>query len=284
MKKRYISCAFFIVMIGSMSFVKSESFEIKKYRAHFPNGVDANLTGSPDSENCSNCHGPDVQSGASMNVLKFNNSTTLNYQPGASYVVSLEMSVNPAARGFNAVALDGLDQSVGTFVTIPDNVTDGARASNGIATHNTNSNTADWKWTWIAPSTNVGPVTFYVATLKSDGVVPQNFITYLSQHIVGPDFNGVSKVDKLDRYNFSAGYSSENNSVLMKFSSLVSGEMTFNLVDLTGRSVFYYKMGQSKIGVNQEKIVLPDNIKNGMYVVNMSVNNNYMEQQIQILR
>lgn len=267
-----------------MSFVKSKSFEVKKYKAHFPNGIDFNLTGSPGNENCSNCHGPDVQSGNSMNLLtlKLNDNPVAGYIPGETYTVSLEMTVNPTARGFNATVLDANNEETGSFETIPDAVTDGARANGAIATHNSNSNLADWKWTWIAPSTNVGDVTFYVATLKSDGGFPQNFITYLSQHTFSPLSGSVQENSSLDKYGFKAGYSAENNSVTMNFNSLIAGEMIFNLVDLTGRSVFYYKMGTSKVGKNQEKIVLPENLKNGNYIVNMSVNNNFMEQQIMI--
>ena len=68
----------------------------------------------------------------------------------------------------------------------------------------------------------------------------------------------------------------------MDFNSLVSGEMYFNLVDMNGRSVFTYGLGQSVIGKNSEKIVLPEDLKNGMYVVNMFVNNNVMEKKIMI--
>lgn len=278
MKNRYISFVVLLFVIGLMSFVNSKSYEIKKYKAHFPNGIDANLSGSPGNDNCSNCHGANVQSGNTMNILTLNldNTPVLEYIPGETYVVSLEMSANPAARGFNAVVMNSDNENVGTFETIPDAVTDGARASNGVATHNTNSNAANWQWTWIAPSTSEGDVTFYVATLKSDG----GFTTYLSQHTFTPNSGGIEEKGKSDKYNFSAGYSSQNNTVAMSFNSLIAGEMVFNLVDLTGRSVFYYKMGSSKVGKNQEKIVLPENLKNGSYIVNMSVNNNFMEQQI----
>jgi hypothetical protein len=54
------------------------------------------------------------------------------------------------------------------------------------------------------------------------------------------------------------------------------------LVDLNGRSVFTYDMGNAQIGENKEKIVLPNDLKNGIYVVNMFVNNNAMSQKIMI--
>ena len=63
---------------------------------------------------------------------------------------------------------------------------------------------------------------------------------------------------------------------------LIEGDMYFNLIDLSGRSVFTYEMGKSVVGKNNEKIVLPEDLKNGMYVVNMFVNNNVMEKKIVI--
>ena len=68
----------------------------------------------------------------------------------------------------------------------------------------------------------------------------------------------------------------------MDFNSLVAGETYFNLVDLNGRSVFTYNMGNAQVGKNNQKIVLPNDLKNGMYIVNMFVNNNAMSQKIMI--
>lgn len=279
MKSSYGKFVILILIIGLMSFVRSNKNEIKRSKKHFPNGVGWGLSGAPNEGNCSDCHGPDVQSGSSMNILtmRLGNTIVTEYIPGQTYSLTLEMSVNPNHRGFNAVAHDPSDQVTGVFSQI---VGEGAQVIGDYATHISNSNTANWKWNWTAPSTNVGDVTIYVAALKSDGVVPQNFITYLSQHTFSPSSGGIEATKNLDKYNFSAGYSSQNNTVTMSFNSLIAGEMVFNLVDLMGRSVFYYKMGTSKVGKNQEKIVLPENLKNGTYVVNMSVNNNFMEQQI----
>jgi hypothetical protein len=69
---------------------------------------------------------------------------------------------------------------------------------------------------------------------------------------------------------------------LVDFNSLSVGNMFFNLVDINGRSVFTYNMGESVIGENSESIVLPSELKSGVYIVNFFVGNKAMSAKIMI--
>ena len=55
------------------------------------------------------------------------------------------------------------------------------------ATHKSSSNTSatqTWNWTWEAPATEQGAITFYVATNKANNNGNDNGdIIYLSQHV-----------------------------------------------------------------------------------------------------
>jgi hypothetical protein len=284
MKSKYISLIVLCFVLGLMSFIKSGRNKIYGSKIHFPNGIDADLSGSPNSSNCSNCHGANVQSGTSMNVLTLTmgGSVVNQYIPGQTYTVALEMAINPVARGFNAVVLNSLNENTGTFAAVAGTAGEGARASGGVATHNSNSNTADWRWNWTAPLTDEGVVTFYVSTLKSDGAFPQNFITYLSQHTFSSSGEAGLQLLKPIKNNFSAGYSPAKNTVVMDFWCSVVGNMNFSLIDLSGNSVFFSAIGKTNLGVNKEKVVLPDYLSTGMYIVNLSVNNLIMEDKIMI--
>lgn len=135
MKNKYISLSVLTLTIGLMSFIRSHEMEMKRSKAHFPTGAGFGMSGAPNQDNCSNCHGPEVQSGNSMNVLTMRSGNTVvtEYVPGQTYSLTLEMSVNPAKRGFDAEAFDASNQVVGTFSQIPN---EGAKIIGTNATHN----------------------------------------------------------------------------------------------------------------------------------------------------
>ncbi len=275
--------ALLIVVLLSLNISKPEIRPFKNHKL-YPYGVSGNYAGAPGEANCTYCHMGNTQSGATVNslTLSSNGLPITTYVPDSSYTVLLTMDPNPSTRGFQAVALTSSNSVAGTFTSIPTAVGSSVQILTNRATHTDCSNMTPWSWIWTAPSTNVGTVTFYVSTLNSDGSgTTSGDIVYLSQYLINASSADLVENSR-DKYNFSAGYSSNQNAVVMNFNSLIVGEMYFNLVDLSGRSVFTYRMGNSKIGKNSEKIVLPDDIKNGVYVVNMFVHNNVMEQKVMI--
>ena len=283
MKKNYIALSALVLSAGMFSFNNHEgNSKISKFHILNPGGKSGAFAGAPGDNNCTQCHTGNTQSGSSVNSVIFTAgvSPVTSYTPNSTYNVTLTMTPNPAKKGFQAVAMDGSGNVVGTVSTV---ALGGAQIMSGRATHqsssNTNANSA-WVWSWTAPATDVGVVTFYVASMSANGSGTSGDVVYLSQHV----FGSLASIDevKAEKYNFSAGYSSATNSVVMDFNSLVAGDMYFNLVDLNGRSVFTYEMGNAQVGKNNQKIVLPNDLKNGMYIVNMFVNNNAMSQKIMI--
>jgi hypothetical protein len=136
-------------------------------------------------------------------------------------------------------------------------------------------------WTWTAPATNVGDVTFYVATNKANNnTTASGDAIYLSQHMVGSTA-GIGENESA-KSNFVVGYNSETNAVKIDFTSLTAGEMFFNLVDMNGRSVFTYELGNAQIGKNTTSVKLPNDLKNGIYFVNVFINNTPMSAKIQV--
>ncbi|MBI1837425.1 MAG: hypothetical protein HYR91_09190 [Flavobacteriia bacterium] len=288
MKKNYIILSALLIAVGALSFQHSGNEEIKGYlkqKHYYPDGSGmGNVSGAPTDGNCTGCHSGTAQSGASKNTLTVTSGLTpiTSYVPGTTYNVALTMNPNPTKKGFEAVVMTSTNAIAGSIATITGG---GVTITNSRAHHNSTSNTSSnsaWIWSWTAPSTNVGDVTFYVSSMVANGTGNQSGdVVYLSQHVIPASSAGV--IEQVQNSNkFSAGYSADQNAVVMDFSSLVAGNMFFNLVDMSGRSVFTYKMGQSQIGANHEKIVLPEDLKNGIYVVNMFVNNKAMEQKIMI--
>ena len=58
--------------------------------------------------------------------------------------------------------------------------------------------------------------------------------------------------------------------------------MFVNLIDMNGKSVFSSDLGNSIAGKNKEAIVLPNDLKNGIYMVNFFIGNKAMTAKIMI--
>lgn len=287
MKKVYLSLIAPLVIVGVISFQQSSDFSVEKYLAkngHILNasGAPAGQTGAPGEQTCTGCHSGTALAGANENTLVVANGTTptLVYTPGMTYNILLTMASNPSKKGFQATALTSSGAMAGTFTAGLNTTISGSTKK--YANHNSmsnNSGTPGWLWTWTAPSTNVGNVTFYVATNLANGNGSDSGDKiYLSQHIL----TSTAGVEELaTSTNFTAAYSPENNAAVVKFTSLTVGDMYLNLVDLNGRSVFTANLGTAQIGDNKEVIALPE-LKNGIYVANFFVNNHAMSARLMV--
>lgn len=289
MKKRYILPLAACVIAGTFSFNESGISKVEKFilpNGHNINagGASAGKTGAPGETNCTACHSGTAQNGSSENILTVLSGSTpvTSYTPGSSYTIALVMSSNPAKKGFQATVLNSSNQMAGTFVASSNTAINGTtkKYANHKSTSNTSATTA-WGWTWTAPSSDDGDVTFYIATNKANG---NNNDTgdaiYLSQHVITSNVGLIEQTQ--EESNFSAAYSPSNNMLILNFTTLSVGEMSINMMDLNGKSVFVYNLGNSQIGENKEKLVLPSDLKNGIYVVNFFVNNKAMSAKIMV--
>lgn len=289
MKKSYIF-PIFIASIAGLSLQNATSTSLTKYHSkEIRNGGGAapGRTGAPNESNCTACHTGNVLDGSSENVLVVTDGTNpvTEYIPGATYTVSLAMSSNPAKKGFQATALDANDLMAGSFTAGINTSINGSAKK--YANHNSTSNTSAtplWTWTWTAPSTDVGDVTFYVATNKANnnGGDSGDQI-YLSQYTVAAQGGAGIKEQASPLSAMKVSYDATNRTVILSFSSLFSGEMTMNFVDINGRSVLKNEIGSALVGKNTHKVQLPSDLKAGMYVVHLLVNNNTTSAKVQIL-
>ena len=126
-------------------------------------------------------------------------------------------------------------------------------------------------------------MTFYVASNTANGNdAVTGDVIYLSTHTISADSSsGVATIDAVQE-SFTAGYASNGNKVIVDFNSLNSGQMFFNLVDMNGRSVFSQQLENAMIGENHQEIVLPADLKNGIYTVHYFIGNKALLDKIMI--
>jgi len=293
MNKNYFFIGLAAVSMGIFAFqndaqMKVESGVTSALKHKFSGGVNQALTGAPgeSAQACTQCHAGSTLDGTTENSLTVLNAQfqpVTSYNAGETYTVSIQMTSNPTKKGFNATALDPTNTMAGSFTGSGIGGTvDFSTGGRDYVTHTSSSNTdaqTAWLWTWTAPATNVGDVTFYVATnLANDNGQNTGDMIYLSQHVFG-SVSGVSEEAAFD-HSFNAGYNPTTNSVVVDFTSLTADVMSFNLVDMNGKSVYTKSMSDALVGTNKHTIALPSSIKNGMYVVNFFVGNNPMSTNI----
>lgn len=294
MKKNYFFVGLATVAIGIFAFQSDDKVETSKFsmaEAHFQNnGGQPALTGAPGEQNCTACHSGSTLNGSTENQLIVVNAQfqpVTNYNPGETYTVSLSMNSSPSKKGFSATILDGTNTRAGSFVGSGIGGTQDFQNGPGTrdyVSHTSSSNTdgtSTWLWSWTAPATNVGDVTFYVASNSANGNnATTGDMIYLSQHVLG-SIAGINN-QTIESNPFTAGYNAEGNKVVMDFTSLTAGEMHFTLVDMNGKTVFNQSLAKAIIGTNKQTVSLPQELKNGMYVVHMFVGNNGMSANIMV--
>ncbi|MFT5858442.1 MAG: hypothetical protein ACI865_000529 [Flavobacteriaceae bacterium] len=294
MKKNYILPCLAIASMGFFAFQATnvDNGIVKNFtKSHFfSGGGQSGLTGAPGEANCTQCHSGTTVDGATQNVFSLLDSglsPVTSYIPGASYTASIQLVSNPGKRGFSSVALDGTDTNAGSFTGSGIGGTqDFSAGGRDYVSHTVTSNTdatTFWAWSWIAPATSVGDVTFYVASneTNNNGSTSGDVI-YLSTHVITDANASISETT--NETSFTAGFNTTSNKVMIDFTYLAAGDMYFNLVDMNGRSVFTYDLGQSEIGENTESITLPSDIKEGMYVVHFFIGNKAMSANIMVKR
>src|SRR6266849_7468206 len=147
----------------------TNSRAIETVRA-FSTGPPGAVTGAPgDFGTCANCHFGPAPNG------QFTISAPQTYVPGQTYQITVTHTNSDTTRrrwGFELTALSsgtkaGDLQNLSGLTQILNN--DGPAANRqyiehtSVGTFQGRTGGASWTFNWVAPSTNVGPVTFYAA-------------------------------------------------------------------------------------------------------------------------
>lgn len=144
-------------------------------------GAPASHTGAPGEKNCttSGCHDDhDINSGTAQ--LKIEVGSISQYEPGKTYPVKVSISDADVVRfGFQIVALTNNNSVAGKFsltdtyrtqfIKNLDQFTDRQYVTYSYdGTDAVSTGLGEWTMNWTAPSTNVGPVTFYAAGVSAN--------------------------------------------------------------------------------------------------------------------
>jgi hypothetical protein len=291
MKKAVLPLVLILLAFSVLSFKNKDLRGLQAAPLNSP-GPSGGYSGAPGEQNCTSCHDGATQDGSTENQLLVNNDIGFGitqYTPGATYAVNLSMASNPAKKGFQLTALNPANEMAGNFIAGGNTQIKTATISGGqrkYVTHKSSSNTSAtqvWNWTWEAPATEQGPITFYIATNKTNNNSNTNGdLIYLSQHVFSNDDANIN--ESTFEQNFSVGYASEKDAVLISYATLSILPTSLNLVNLEGKSVFSKKLGATAVGNNQEWVSLPSHLPNGLYIVHFFVGNKAYSAPISLHR
>lgn len=288
MKKNYflLSALFSSTVLLSFSWNSNAELETYYQQSHKDSsGAPAGRTGAPGEQNCTACHSGTVQSAVGINsiVISDANGPVNSYEPDSVYTVTVSMVSASPKNGFEIVSLTSSNAQAGT-VTITDathtKVVTGS-ASKKYVTHKTAGNTlTSWSYSWKAPATNVGNITFYLATNETNNNGQENGdIIRLSNMSIGSTA-GIKENEAVA--DVSVGFSSNNNALNIQMDAMQNGQAAINLVDLNGKSVQFEELGAVSKGKNGFTVLLKNNIPSGIYIAHISLNNNFVTKKIYI--
>lgn len=281
MKNSTIIIAGSVIAIAIVSFALESKENITKFHgingALNTGGAPAGRTGAPGEATCVACHNSGtVQDGnGGINVLELTAGGN-EYIPGQ--VNSMQLTFNDAdtKNGFQLVVLNANDEMAGTFqltdATNTKSVTS-AFFSRDYVTHTSNGTVLNtWAFDWLAPAGG-GDVTFYVSTNKTNSnSATSGDVIYVSEHnFTAPDLVGVSEEKKVSP-NFMVGFQPSTSQVVIDFDVVSANELSLNITDMAGKSVFFKNMGSFVPGSYSDKVTMND-LENGLYVVTLFIGN-----------
>jgi FG-GAP-like repeat/FG-GAP repeat len=206
MKRLKILCLLFFSIFAIFGLTSNKQFVHTAIA--YVSGPPAGFTGAPGEVTCTSCHESNGSGG------QFTITAPQNYNPGQTYQILVRHTTNDTTRrrwGFQLTSLSGTTPS-GILVNTSGNtqvIAGGGRSYIEHTTAGTFGNQvggAVWAFNWTAPTTNVGPVTFYAAgnqannngTPEGDQIYTTTATsqpTTIPTHSAVIDFDGDNKSD-----------------------------------------------------------------------------------------
>lgn len=288
MNKNYIYIGLLAASGLLVSFSGNESIQtVKNFSKNFHSGLNqagspGGRTGAPGDGTCTQCHSGTVQSGSGFNsvtLMHAGNSVT-EYETSTTYQVQVTMATNNPKNGFEIVALNPNNTLAGTIAitdaTNTKSIVSGGktRVTQKLAGVGLNS----WTFNWTSPATNVGTVTFYLATNQTNSSSSSTGdVIRTSQHQFGSQASVEEITSKIET---SIGYQPNTNSLNIQLDSKVDGSVYVNVVDLNGKSVFTENVGTVSAGESSLSVRLDNELNSGIYMVHVSVDNNMTMKKV----
>ncbi|MBL4654209.1 MAG: T9SS type A sorting domain-containing protein [Bacteroidia bacterium] len=261
-------------------------------------GAPPSSTGAPGETTCakSGCHtGQNVNSGAGITSFTFSNNLE-TYFPGETYPITISIMQDSINRfGFECVVVANNDSSnAGTFI-----ITDAARTQvfpgsdqfegreyltyTYDGTNPYTDGVGEWSFEWTAPATDVGPVTFYIATVAANNdATDKGDLVYTKTVEITKDIAAGIYDEHKDKTILNCYPNPATEFINIEFANETTNILELSLVDITGK-VLYSESNireLKKYTINLEKL----GITQGIYFIQLETNQATSMQKIVIAK
>ncbi|MFM7769284.1 MAG: choice-of-anchor V domain-containing protein, partial [Bacteroidota bacterium] len=233
MKKNIVLIASSVFLIGTF------------FAGILSNNGKAGATGSPGENNCTQCHNSFTVNSGTGSVTITSNMSNWEYIPGQSYQISVtvaQSSTGLFGLGFEALQSSGANAGTltpGTGTQLKNALVSGNQRANIVHTLNggASANTHTFNFTWTAPNSNVGVVTFYAAGNACNGNGSDTGDrVYTASQVVNPASVNVEEIELTN--SFIGAYPNPfTTSLNVQYSLKNNAKVQINLMDLTGKTV-----------------------------------------------
>ncbi|QQS28194.1 MAG: T9SS type A sorting domain-containing protein [Sphingobacteriales bacterium] len=247
-------------------------------------------TGAPGELTCAGvgCHGGAPNTGpGSVNIFFAGAGSGLFYYPDSTYVIGLTVNNGGGSGiryGFEMVALNSSNQSVGTFIGNTPNFTGTAsQSSRQYIFHKNipNPNSGNYTFQWTAPSSNVGAITFYAAGNSANGNGAESGDLIYTKTLT---INGLSvgiEDAAQPNHHFSAFPNPiTENTVGVQYILSGNVQVKIALYDLKGQLLETLFDGEKTAGHHQQQLTLNKELfPEGMYLISLQTDNGALQTQ-----
>lgn len=243
----------------------------------------AGRTGSPGESTCTGCHtGSPLNDGTGSVVISSPDlGTTWEYMTGDTYTINVTVSrLGNPLFGFGFESLTGTTpaQNAGTLLVTNSSThilsATVSTVSRKNMVHTFNGGVAQdsktFTFKWIAPTTNVGNVTFYCTGNAADASTTKfGDHIYSTTQVVTPAFGAGISDNPVTKGDFSVFPNPASENIFVNYNCPLGQQVDFTLLTLDGKSVGAPFTFDGTGAATTSALNLPSDLAKGVYLLRM---------------
>jgi len=244
---------------------------MQKYAMSYDGGAPSAYANDPagSNKNCTQCHG-----GSATTVTGWitSNIPAGGYVPATAYTITATCTGTGGNKGFEVSPQSSTGAFLGTMVAGTGTGLTGSNhymrsTGSGITT-----NPKSWTFTWTAPATGLGPVTFYGAFAIGTGN------TYITSYTVTESSVGINELSSSS--NFSIYPNPVKEKLNVNYFISTDSKVQFNVYSLDGKKIVTLGEKNQSAGTYCEQFNVKDILASGIYVVELKINDKSTMEKI----
>ena len=240
------------------------SQSIQKYAMSYDGGAPSSYANDPagSNKNCTQCHG-----GSATTVTGWvtSNIPASGYVPATSYTITVTSTGTGGNKGFEVSPQSSTGAFLGTMVAGTGTGLTGSNHYMRSTGSNITTNPKTWTFSWTAPATGLGPVTFYGAFAIGTGN------TYITSYTVTESSVGINEVNSVS--GFAIYPNPVKEKLNMNYVVASDSKVQINVYSLDGKKIATLNDKDQTAGSYCDEFNVKNILTSGIYVVEFKINN-----------